>query len=124
MLTIEQINAMPPAKRLELFESLAIQVSGEKSWLSKTSRRLGVTMQSLRNWRSDPEKIPAIALMLLAEWGGYSEPVRNISREFAGVAADLESLTKRMAIISGEFSRLADALADDDAYAKLVSDER
>lgn len=97
MITREQLDAMPPAERVALFEDLVRRHGA--TW-SDLADQLGVTRKTLVNWRNN-EIVPDTAIFTLSAWvdgpGGASAQLADIAeigQQLEQAAASLQRVAQ------------------------------
>ena len=96
MLTAEKIEAKTPEERLELLDTFARLSFGDMPQ-GQMAERMGYTRRSWANWRSKPETIPAVVLLLLQEWALHGSRDAMALRTFAEITDSLESTARKLA---------------------------
>ena len=108
MLTAEKIEAKTPEERLELLDSFARLSFGDMPQ-GQMAERMGYTRRSWANWRSKPETIPAVVLLLLQEWALHGSRDAMALRTFSEITDSLEGIAKSMAGLATVWTAQDDA---------------
>ena len=100
MLDATQIKEMDGAAKLALLLDLSERTMPGAT-VQAQADRLGITKRTFQNWKSAPDTLPAMALMLLEAWAEQTDATGQ-QRALGGVAEAMEQLAGRLGDLARE----------------------
>ena len=106
MLTPDQLRAMTPEQRTQLFDKLCRAYYGERLTQPTVAADFDVTRETVFRWGKN-HNVPWAVLFTLERWLNSEGRAEKIVADWASIPQDLATVTAQLARVAGTMGRIA-----------------
>lgn len=105
MLTPQQLSAMTPEERLQLFDQLCIGRYGTASYVPQAARELDVAKRTIFGWREKGD-VPISAVAAMFAWANASDLKERQAVDYADLIEQLSAAGKHFRAATAALTRI------------------